>query len=382
MRGPAPVLRRSRPAARGPRGRGVPGRTHVIRATGTGRGGRPGDPVELPADDGDLEDRPRARGRQHDRAQAQRHHTDVDTAAGRTGRRVPSARRAQRDHRRPGHRRRAGGAPDARHGGDHRERARRNAGRQVGGRRRQARPPRIGRQGAGGRLRRRRHRRRRRGHRGGRLLQRRPGLHRGDPGARRSSGVRRLRRCPDRAGQGHRDRTAVEHRRAVRPAEQPVPTGAGRGHGGPTAGPRGGAGRWVASGRGWLLLLPHRRLGPPPGRRGDPGRDLRTGDHGAAVHLRGGGADLGQRCPLRARFLGVDVRPRHRDADVRRAQLRLRLGEHPHPASWPRCRTAASDSPDTARICRSTAWRTTPGSSTSCMRCRWPGTRRPKGDPR
>ena len=35
-----------------------------------GRRGRPGRAVELPADDGDLEDRPGARGRQHGRAQA------------------------------------------------------------------------------------------------------------------------------------------------------------------------------------------------------------------------------------------------------------------------------------------------------------------------
>jgi hypothetical protein len=35
---------------------------------------RPGDPVELPDDDGGLEDRPGTRRRQHRRAQAQRHH--------------------------------------------------------------------------------------------------------------------------------------------------------------------------------------------------------------------------------------------------------------------------------------------------------------------
>ena len=37
-----------------------------------------GHAVELPADDGDLEDRARARGRQHDRAQAVRHDAGVD----------------------------------------------------------------------------------------------------------------------------------------------------------------------------------------------------------------------------------------------------------------------------------------------------------------
>ena len=66
----------------------------------------------------------------------------------------------------------------------------------------QAGPPRARRQGAGRRVRRRRHRRRRRGHRDGRLLQRRAGLHGGDPGARRARHLRRLRRRAGRGGRG------------------------------------------------------------------------------------------------------------------------------------------------------------------------------------
>ena len=48
---------------------------------------RPGHPVELPDDDGDLEDRPGARRRQHRRAQAERHDARDDAAARRDRRR-------------------------------------------------------------------------------------------------------------------------------------------------------------------------------------------------------------------------------------------------------------------------------------------------------
>ena len=70
---------------------------------------RPGHPVELPAADARVEDRPGARRRQHRRAQAGRDHAAVgadlrrDPAAGR-----PAARRRQHHHRRGRHRRGAG----------------------------------------------------------------------------------------------------------------------------------------------------------------------------------------------------------------------------------------------------------------------------------
>ena len=74
---------------------------------------------------------------------------------------------------------------------------------QHGGRRRQARAPRAGRQGAGDHLRRRRPRAGRREHRDRRLLQRRPGLHRRHARARRAARPRRLRGRAVRAGEEH-----------------------------------------------------------------------------------------------------------------------------------------------------------------------------------
>ena len=54
------------------------------------------------------------------------------------------------------------------------------------------------------------------GDRRGGLLQRRPGLHRRDPRARRPRRPRRLRRRPDRGRQGHQDRHARRRGRALR----------------------------------------------------------------------------------------------------------------------------------------------------------------------
>ena len=131
----------------------------------------------------------------------------IDGAAGRDRRRVPPAGRVQRDLRRPRHRPGAGRPRHAGDGVDHRLGARRHGGR------RRAPPPSLKRvhlelggkapvvvfddadiaAAAEGDRRR-------------RLLQRRPGLHRGHPGARRARRLRRLRRRPRRAGQGHQDR--------------------------------------------------------------------------------------------------------------------------------------------------------------------------------
>ena len=72
---PLPVLRRRRAGARGPVGRRVHGRPHLVGPPRADRRGRPGDAVELPADDDDLEDRARRwPAGNTDRAQAQRHH--------------------------------------------------------------------------------------------------------------------------------------------------------------------------------------------------------------------------------------------------------------------------------------------------------------------
>ena len=96
---PDPVLRRRRPGA----GRSLAGRVHarayVVDPPGTGRGRRPGGAVELPDDDGDLEDRARARGRLHRRAQAVRHHPGQLGVDGQGAAGVLPARRGERDLR-------------------------------------------------------------------------------------------------------------------------------------------------------------------------------------------------------------------------------------------------------------------------------------------
>ena len=70
---------------------------------------RPGDPVELPAADGGLEDRPGAGRRQHRGDQTRRDDAVVDPGAGRDHRRRrPAAGRGQHRHRGRRHRRRAG----------------------------------------------------------------------------------------------------------------------------------------------------------------------------------------------------------------------------------------------------------------------------------
>ena len=74
------------------------------------------------------------------------------------------------------------------------------------------------------------------------------------------------------------------------PLNNPPSARPGRRHRRPAARSRRGAGRRVTGGRARLLLLPHGGLRPAAGRRGDPGRDLRTGDHRAALHRRGRGA--------------------------------------------------------------------------------------------
>ena len=133
---------------------------------------RPGHPVELPAADAGVEDRPGAGLRQHRRAQAGRDHA-ADRAAVRrdlpAGR--PAARRRQHHHRRRRHRPRAGRAP----------------------RRRQGRLHRLDRRRPGDRPRRRRH------------------AQEGHPRARRQGRQHRLRRRPDRPGhRGHRQRHLLQ----------------------------------------------------------------------------------------------------------------------------------------------------------------------------
>ena len=217
------------------------------------------------------------------------------------------------------------------------------------------------------RLRRRRHGRGGRGDRGRRLLQRRPGLHRRHPGAGRPRHPRRLRGRAGRAGPRHQDRRAGRRGRALRPAQQRQPARPGHRLRRPAARPR-------------------RRCATGGARVGDRGyfyaptvvSGLRQDDEiiqdevfGPVITVQrftdeDEAVALGQRRRVRPGRLGLDQGPRPGDADDPPARLRLRLGQHATSRSSPRCRTAASSTPATARTCRCTAWRTTPGSSTSC----------------
>ncbi len=198
---PDPVLRRGGPGARGPVRGGVHGRPHVVRPARADRRLRAGDAVELPDDDGGLEVGAGHRRRQHGRAQAVGHHAGLDPADGRDHGRVPAPGRLQRRVRATATpaapwsstRSRRWSRSPARCGPAWRSPARAATRPQEGA-------PRARRQGAGGRLRRRRPRGGGRGDRGRRLLQRRAGLHRRDPGARRrrASTTTSSRRWPSR----------------------------------------------------------------------------------------------------------------------------------------------------------------------------------------
>ena len=217
------------------------------------------------------------------------------------------------------------------------------------------------------RVRRRRPRGGRRGHRDRRLLQRRAGLHRRDPRARRAraSTTTSSRRSPSRPrlGQG---RPARRRRRAARPGQQPRPARAGDGLPRPAARPRVARGRRRAGRRRSATATSSSRPSCPgcAGRRGDPGRDLRPGHHRAAVQRRGRGGALGQRRRVRAGVERVD-QDVGRAMRMRRRWTSAASGSTPTSRSSPRCRTAASSTPATARTCRCTASRTTRASSTS-----------------
>ena len=87
------LLRRRRALPGGAGGGRVHGGLHLVHAARGGRRDRPDHALELPADDGDLEDRAGARGRQHDRAEAGGDDADHD-ACGSPSWRPRSCRRA------------------------------------------------------------------------------------------------------------------------------------------------------------------------------------------------------------------------------------------------------------------------------------------------
>ena len=128
----------------------------------------------------DLEDRPRARGRQRRRPQAVRADAADDAAHGPARRGDLPGRSPERDHRRRRARRRGNRPPPGRaHGLADRRRGDRQGGRARSRGQPEARPSRARRQGAGRRVRRRRPGRGRRGDQDRRLLELGPGLHRG-----------------------------------------------------------------------------------------------------------------------------------------------------------------------------------------------------------
>ena len=188
LRRRAALLRGRGADAQRPGGGRVRRRLHVLRPARADRDRRADHAVELPADDGDLEDRAGARGGQRRRAQAVRADAADDAAPRRARGRGPAARGAQRHHgrRRPG-RRGHRHARRRRDGVAHRQRRDRQVDRAQRRRHAQARPPRARRQGARGRPRRRRPGRRRGGPAGRELPQLGPGLH---------GGVARARRAP------------------------------------------------------------------------------------------------------------------------------------------------------------------------------------------
>ena len=182
------LLRGRRPLPRGPGRRRVHGGPHVVHAPRPARRRRVDRAVELPAQHGDVEARPRARGRQHRGAEAVGAHAAHRAAARGDHRRHPAAGRAQRrDRRRARPRaRRSCAHPDVAMVSLTGDVATGKAHRPGRGRLAQARPPRARRQGAGDRVRRRRRRGARRDAHRDRLLQLGPGLHRAVPRDRRA----------------------------------------------------------------------------------------------------------------------------------------------------------------------------------------------------
>ena len=89
-RGPAALLRRRRPHPGGQVRRRVLRGPHLLRPARADRRRRAGGAVELPLPDGHLEDRPRARRRQHRGAQALGHHPGIHPGPGPPRRRTSS----------------------------------------------------------------------------------------------------------------------------------------------------------------------------------------------------------------------------------------------------------------------------------------------------
>ncbi len=366
--GPLPVLRRRRAGARGQVGGRVHERPHLVGPPRADRRRRPGDAVELPADDDDLEDRPGARRGQHRRPQAERHHAGAarrcwpscarsscrracSTSSAATA--TPAARWSRTRPRRwsrsparcgPAWRSPSSAAADLK-----------RVHLELGGK-----APVIvfddaDIEKAAGAI----------AEAG--LLQRRPGLHRRHPGARRAGRPRRLRRGAHRGGEGHQDRHARRRGRPLRRRSTTSTSSSGSpawSTGCPTTPTSRPAARARAT--SGYFYEPTVLSGLQAGRRADPDGDLRPGHHRAEVQRRGRGAALGQRRRVRPGLQRLDQGPRPGDADVASTSTSASSGSTPTSRSSPRCRTAASSTPATARTSPCTASRTTRASSTSC----------------
>ena len=89
-----------------------------------------------------------------------------------------------------------------------------------------------------------------------------------------------------------------------------------------------------------VLLRADRRLRRPPGRRGDPERDLRPRHHGAAVHRRGRGASRGPTASSTAWPAACGPRTSAGPCGCPSASTSAASGSTPTSRSSPRCRTA------------------------------------------
>ena len=197
-------------------GRRVPGGLHVDGPARAGRRRRPDRAVELPADDGGLEDRPGAGHRQHDRAQARPDDARSPRSSWASSRRefLPQGRAQRRRPAATSPARRwsthddvdmvslTGSVETGKWIAAHAAPTLKRVHLELGGKAPVVVFDDVDMDTALETI------------AGHRLLQRRPGLHGGDARARRLEGLRRRRRRPGRAGQGPRD---GRHARAPTP---------------------------------------------------------------------------------------------------------------------------------------------------------------------
>ena len=166
---------------------------------------------------------------------------------------------------------------------------------------------------------------------------------------------------------GHPDRHARRRGRPVRPAQQRRPARPRHRHGRPAARPR-RASRPAAAARATAGYFYEPTV--LSGLKQDD-EQIQNEIFGPVITVqklrrRGRGAALGQRREVRPGLQRVDQGPRPAPCGCRAASTSASCGSTPTSRSSPRCRTAASSTPATARTCPCTASRTTRASSTSC----------------